>query len=276
MVELLARVAGSLRSGGAVALATGLMAAGLGMPAWGQEPASVDAAPPSVAPQAIAEDAPDSAPQGSVWTVSEGDSWFSMRSRMCPVADLQEANPALAQRSLQIGDKVRAPFVSVALLERVEARMLEAEKRAAAARAEADQRIAQANGRVAEVSDRLAALEGVDARLQALRASSSRAQLVQLGLGLAVVALLLGVAAVGSVLVASRRSATLRERRMADLESQYTELRRGLSDLEVQLQRRMLKLLSWHETRVLTEREVEEATAPVLEMARKLKTRHAS
>ena len=237
---------------------------------WAQAPVSdpgASVAPVSSGPRFVS---------GSTYVVGNGDSWFSMRSRICPVEDLQQANPALAQRSLRAGDEIRAPFVPVSVLEKAERARLEAEQQSAAARAEADERAALAQQRAVDLEARTNELAIARAELRATLDGQLNARRLEAALAAGFFALLACLLFVASSLYAARRSGQLREEKLKQLESEYTHLRRSITDLDVQLQRRMLKLLSWHETRVLTEREVEEATAPVVEMARKLKERHAS
>jgi len=212
---------------------------------------------------------------GSTWSVGQGDSWFSMRSRICPVESLQDANPGLSGRALRAGDRIQAPFVAVVELEKLQAQLGKAEQQRDQAELRSRTSQTEAQDATARLQAQVAELDAARAERDSLLASRSNAYLLQLGLVAAIVALAAGLAAALSAVYASRRGGHLRDQRLKEIEAQYTDLRRSVMDLDVQLQRRMLKLLSWHDTRVITQREVEEASAPVLDMARKLKERHA-
>src|SRR5262245_1669148 len=54
-----------------------------------------------------------------------GDSWISMRGKICPIEVIQAANPAAANRSLRPGDVIRSPFVMSSELRRVNAQVKE-------------------------------------------------------------------------------------------------------------------------------------------------------
>ncbi len=209
------------------------------------------------------------------WVVGAGDSWFSMRSRICPVESLKRANPSLAERSLREGERIEAPFVPAAQFDEQQQLLDEARKRAEAAEVVAEQEKRRSAGMVAREEAQQAELAEVQAALDAALSSDRNAIAIQLALGLVALLLAVGLAAAVTAVYSGQRARTLLERRIKQVEGQYTDLRRSISDLDVQLQRRMLKLLSWHESRVLTEAEVEEATAPVLELARRVKERHA-
>jgi hypothetical protein len=76
--------------------------------------------------------------------------------------------------------------------------------------------------------------------------------------------------------LAARTDASRMRTRLAAADERYTDLRRSLQSLEVQLQKRMLDMLEVHKSQLLTERDIDDATLPVIEMAERIKQRHAS
>jgi hypothetical protein len=213
--------------------------------------------------------------EAALFTVGPGDSWLSVRTRMCPVEEIQAANPALAARTLRQGDRIKAPFVPVSRLEHVTAQLREAEGRVVATRAAADARAAEADATIAALHTRLAELESIATERDAAVSQSTSAWALVVGVSVATAALAAALGVLGLRLLAVHRSGAARDERLRELDTQYTDLRRTLNDLDLQLQRRMLQLVSWHDSGGLTERQIADAAAPVLDLARRLKERHA-
>jgi hypothetical protein len=201
----------------------------------------------------------------STWTVERGDTWLAIRNRMYPLEALMKANPTLEGRELMPGDVVRSPLVSVGEVD------------AAKARAAAFEReLAEARAKGVELQERIVGVEALQANLTetTTRAASAENRMLVL-VGTAIV---LGIGLLGALAFAlvTYRDARTREEQRDEAEARYGELRGALADLERTLQRRMVKLLSAHDVRVISVRDVERETEPVVEMARELKQRHAS
>jgi len=227
------------------------------------------------APQSRAEDDARPVPGSREWVVGSGDSWFSMRSRICPVEELRAANPGIGERALQPGERILAPFVTAADFDRQKAKLDEALAATELAGSKATAELAKSAELAARVESLQAELSQVQEALDSASTAQSRVYAIRATLVILAIGLAAALIAAVVLLISAQHTRGLLERRLKQSEGQYTDLRRSIADLDVQLQRRMLKLLSWHETRVLTERQVEEATAPVVEMAKRLKERHA-
>ena len=214
---------------------------------------------------ARAEDDVETGAPVSEWTVKRGDTWLAIRSRLYPLEALMKANPTLAERELQPGDVIRSPLVSVAEVDTAKARQVALERELAEARAKG-----------VELQERIVGVETLQTNLgeaQERVTSLERRSLVLLCTVIVLGAGLLGAVGFGLV---TYRDGQLREEQRDEAEARYTELRGSLADLERTLQRRMVKLLGAHDVRVISVRDVERETEPVVEMARELKQRHAS
>jgi len=201
----------------------------------------------------------------SEWTVKRGDTWLAIRSRLYPLEALMKANPSLADRELRPGDVIRSPRVSASEVETAKTRVTSLEAQLAAEQA-----------KTVELQERLVGLDALQASLDETQART--ATLERRGMLLIVIAVVLGVAVLGALAfgLMTFRDVQLREELRDDAEARYTDLSGSLTDLERSLQRRMVKLLSAHDVRVISVRDVERETEPVVEMARELKQRHAS
>jgi hypothetical protein len=202
-------------------------------------------------------------------TAGSGDSWLSLRSKLCPVESIQTANPNVSSRSLKLGDVVRSPFI----LSSVHAAEVE---RARVTRTDLEGRLEEERTRTAALEAQLKPFEEVKLELVHARESEQTWKTTSGGaLAAAAIAAALLVASLFLAL-AARTDASRLKTRLAASDERYGDLRRSLQSLEVQLQKRMLDMLEVHKSQPPTERDVEEATLPVIEMAERIKQRHAS
>jgi hypothetical protein len=218
----------------------------------------------AASPGRAAEEAAVEAWESQV-TAGSGDSWTSIRGRMCPLESLQAANPELAKRPLRPGDVIRSPVARTneAALQRANAMYKQLESRLT----EELERRTQLEARVgvAETLERDLATSK-QAAANASRNSTMMVIAIAVALALFAIALVFAISA--------RQDAERVSRRFADAEERYTDLRRSLQSLEVSLQKRVLDLLSMHRGNV-SEEQIGAATLSVIEMAERLKRRHA-
>jgi hypothetical protein len=194
-----------------------------------------------------------------------GDSWSSIRTRICPIELLQSANPGLADRNLRPGDVIRSPFVSAEELEKAKTLYNQSEAR-----------LQKELERRSDLEARVASFESLQRELAQVRESEAGAKRTSAALvGATGVATVLFLIALVLALVLRQESERL-NRRLVDAEERYNDLRRSLQALEVHLQKRMLELVGVHKGHALNEEQVHAAVLPVIEMAERLKRRHAS
>ncbi len=219
----------------------------------------------AIAPAARAAAIPsDGASRDMTETVQPGDSWSVLRGRMFPTEALMSANPSLARKGLNPGDVVRAPFVPVSRVDAALKRLSETELE-----------LREATEAKVVLEQRMAATADLEKALADERAGSAALKFTTFALTTA--ALVLGGALAGALLFLrlARREAHLAETGRERTEVRYGELRKGLRDIEIDLQRRMVNLLHLHDVRVVTEDEVDDALAPLVDLATVLKKKHA-
>jgi hypothetical protein len=202
-------------------------------------------------------------------TAGSGDSWLSLRSKLCPVETIQSANPTVSSRSLKLGDVVRSPFI----LSSIHAAEVE---RARVARTDLEGRLEEERARTSALEAQLKPFEEVKLELAHARESEQTWKTTS-GAALAAAAISAALLVASLFLALSARTDASRlKTRLAASDERYGDLRRSLQSLEVQLQKRMLEMLEVHKSQAPGERDIEEATLPVIEMAERIKQRHAS
>lgn len=216
--------------------------------------------------QTVESPAPVSAAQSSAMTsvkIGPGESWLSVRARLCPVETLLAANPTLAERTLQPGDTVNFPYVATSEVKRVEALRVDAERRveeSLIARRQAEARVVD--------------YESVQTQRDEAQASVSTWKTTAFSFqGITVVLGLLLAAAVAFALARTRDASAARNK-LGETERRYIELRGALQRVDTEMQRRALKLLAGHGARVVSEAELNEAMRPVNGMVDQLRQRH--
>ena len=134
----------------------------------------------------------------------------------------------------------------------------------------------ETRGTLAAVEERVAALITVEQRLADEK--SSAAGMRTLTFALLGVAILLAAGLVAAIfyIQIARRGAQLAAAQLARADESYTELQSSLHTIEVDLQRRMVKLLNLHDVRIVSEEEVDRTLAPLLDISSELKKKHAS
>jgi hypothetical protein len=220
-------------------------------------------AAPAVGSSAEKPEAPEALP--SEVKAAPGDSWSSIRGKICPIEIVQSANPAATERSLRPGDVIRSPFVLSTELQRANARYGDLEVR-----------LAEEIDRRSELETQLLTFENQQSELLAVRESEVAARrngALMLAVAAGAIALLL-VALV--FLLAARQESERASVRLSEAEERYADLRQSLQALEIQLQKRMLELVGMHKGSAVSDEQISAATLPVIEMAERLKRRHAS
>lgn len=196
--------------------------------------------------------------------VLPGDSWSVIRARMFSVEALKRANPEIARLGLRPGDIVRSPYVPVDRLDNAYARHVETERQLEQAR----------SGKLA-MAQRLLSLEAIERQLADERDAGALARTISYALLTAATVLAAAFLVVFYFMHASRRDARLATGRLAGTEERYGELKGSLRTIEIDLQRRMVNLLKLHEVRVVTQGEVDDSLAPLLDLTPELRKRHA-
>jgi hypothetical protein len=198
-------------------------------------------------------------------TVRSGDSWSVLRGRMFTTEALKRANPGIARQGLQPGDVVRAPYIPVSRLDDANKRIAETERKLGEARASQ-----------AEMKERVAALESIERRLAEAERARAAVQSMSFALTTAVIVLSAALLAALYFMVAARRGARLATRDLTRAERRYAKLHRSLQDLDVDLQRRIMRLISLQGVRVVSQAEVDASMSPLLDISAELKKKQAS
>jgi hypothetical protein len=197
--------------------------------------------------------------------VRPGDTWSGIRSRLYPVDALLKANPALARRTLVPGDVIRSPFVTVTRMEE-----------ANSARARAERELEETSTRLTRMEAQVADYEALQLDLASEKGKHLSASNLAYLLGLGTFALL-GLLAMSLVaLFATHKRASGAERQLRQTGARYGNLRSALREIECDLQRRMMELLNQHGARIVSEKEVDVSTTPVIELAAEIRKKYAS
>ncbi len=209
-----------------------------------------------------------------ILTVKEGDSWYSIRDTLYPIETLKQSNPKVAAKVLVPGDKIRSAFVPISQLDALRALQADSRKELAEAVATVERQRVQALLDQDQLKKRSAELALGELELAGLRsAAGSQESIVSAVKGAAILlSLLLAVALQWSF--SNRRTAAGYKERFEAEEGRYADLRGSLDDIERDLQRRLIRLLTAHHVRIVSSKELTETSQPTFRLARDLKHRH--
>lgn len=210
-----------------------------------------------------------------ILTVKDGDSWYSIRDTLYPIETLKQSNPKVAAKVLVPGDQIRSAFVPISQLDALRALQADSRKELAEAVATVERQRVQALLDQDQLKKRSAELALGELELAGLRsAAGSQESIVSAVKGAAILlSLLLAVALQWSF--SNRRTTAGYKERLEAEKGRYADLRGSLDDIERDLQRRLLRLLTAHHVRVVSSQELTEVSQPTLRLARVLKHRYA-
>jgi hypothetical protein len=209
-----------------------------------------------------------------ILTVKEGDSWYSIRGTLYPIETLKQFNPKVAAKGLVPGDQIRSAFVPIRQLDALRALHADSRKEFAEAVATVERLREQALLDQAQLEKRSAELALREREIAGLRSAAvSQKSIVTALVGVAILlSLLLAVALLWSF--SNRRTAAGYKERLGAEEGRYAGLRGSLNDIDLDLQRRFIRLLAASDVRVVSPDESTEMLQPTLRLAQDLKHRH--
>ncbi len=190
-----------------------------------------------------------------ILTVKEGDSWYSIRGTLYPIETLKQFNPKVAAKGLVPGDQIRSGFVPIRQLDALRALHADSRKEFAEAVATVERQ------REREIAGLRSAAVSQESIVTALVGATI------------LLSLLLAVALRWSF--SNRRTAAGYKERLGAEEGRYAGLRGSLNDIDLDLQRRFIRLLAAADVRVVSPDESTETLQPTLRLAQDLKHRYA-